>query len=476
MPSLDRPAVVWLRDDLRMSDNPALSHAVASGRPVVVIFVLDDSGTAARRLGAASRWWLHHSLAAIDASLRKRGNRLVVRQGDATEAVAAVLRKTGAAHLFLNRRYAPGEREQDRRVQVAARSLGVETDDFAASLLHEPGEVRNAEGEHFGVFTPFWRSFRRGGEPRAPLPAVESVPAWSGTVESVPLAELGLLPRGPDWAAGLREAWTPGEKGGLRRLDEFVHERLPRYAEGRDFPAAEASSRLSPHLKFGEVSPYQVWRAVRSASAPVDVRDKFLAELGWREFNYDLLATHGDLDRTNIHRQFDRFPWAEADPAALRAWQGGRTGFPMVDAGMRQLWHTGWMHNRLRMVTASFLVKNLHVDWRVGEAWFWDTLVDGDPANNAAQWQWVAGSGADAAPFFRVFNPVTQAKKFDPAGEYIRRWVPGLRPLDTAALHEPWNASSDLFDDRADSAYPAPIVDLKRSRQDALDAFERMRR
>src|SRR4051812_48535323 len=218
MPPLDHPAVVWLRDDLRMSDNPALSHAVASGRPVVVIYAFDDSGAAARRLGAASRWWLHHSLAAVDASPQKRGNRLVVRQGEATEAVPAVLRQTGAAHLFFNRRYAPGEREQDRRVQDAARSMGVETDDFAASLLHEPGEVRTGEGEHFGVFSPFWRAFRRGGEPRAPLPAVESVPAWAGTVESVPLAELGLLPHTPDWAAGLREAWTPGEKGGLRRL------------------------------------------------------------------------------------------------------------------------------------------------------------------------------------------------------------------------------------------------------------------
>jgi deoxyribodipyrimidine photo-lyase len=359
-------------------------------------------------------------------------------------------------------------------VQESARSLGVGTDDFAASLLHEPGEVRNADGEHFGVFTPFWRSFRRSSEPRQPLPAVESVAAWEGALDSVPLAELGLLPSTPDWAAGLREAWTPGEKGALRRLDEFVHERLPRYAEGRNIPAAEASSRLSPHLKFGEVSPYQVWQAVQGAHAPSDMQDKFLSELGWREFNYDLLATHGDLARTNIHRQFDRFPWAEPDPAALRAWQRGRTGFPMVDAGMRQLWHTGWMHNRLRMITASFLIKNLHYDWRIGEAWFWDTLVCADPANNTAQWQWVAGSGADAAPFFRVFNPVTQGQKFDPDGDFIRQWVPELRPLGPKEIHEPWTAATPLGNEDG-RRYPAPILDLKQTRREALDAYESVR-
>ena len=464
---------VWLRDDLRMSDNPALANAVSSGRPVVVIFVFDDTGKSVRRLGAASRWWLHHSLEALDASLRKRGNRLVLRRGDAVEAVRAVLRDTGAAHLFLNRRYSPGERDQDRRVQEAARELGVGTDDFAAALLHEPGDVRTADGERFGVFTPFWRAFRRGGEPRGPLPPVDSVPAWEGHLDSVPLADLHLLPSTPDWAAGLRETWSPGEKGALRRVDEFVHERLARYEEGRNLPAAEASSRLSPHLKFGEVSPYQVWHAVQGARVPSHIKDKFLSELGWREFNYDLLAVNGDLARTNIHRRFDRFPWTEPDPAALRAWQRGRTGFPLVDAGMRQLWHTGWMHNRLRMVTASFLIKNLHYDWRIGEAWFWDTLVDGDPANNTAQWQWVAGSGADAAPFFRVFNPITQGQKFDPDGDYIRQWVPELRSLGPKEIHEPWTAPTPLGDDSGDgSTYPAPILDLKQTRREALDAYE----
>lgn len=464
------PVVVWLRDDLRVTDNPALVQAVASGSPVIVAYTYDDTGTASRPLGAASQWWLHHSLAALAASLQKRGAALTLRRGQAAEEVFALLRDTGATDLYLNRRYIEGERDQDEQVAAEAEELEVETHDFPASLLHEPGEVLNGDGEPFGVFTPYWRAARSRGEPREPLPAPDAIRGWTGRTASVSLTSLGLLPTSPDWAGGLRETWRPGEKGAHRRLDEFATDGLLRYAEQRDFPGAEASSRLSPHLKFGELSPFQVWRRVRGSDVTRDTADKYLSEIGWREFNYQLLARHPRLDTENVHRQFDAFPWAEVDRDKLAAWQQGRTGVPLVDAGMRQLWHTGWMHNRVRMVTASFLVKNLHYDWRLGEQWFWDCLVDADPANNTAQWQWVAGSGVDAAPFFRVFNPVVQAQKFDPEGEYIRQWIPELRDVDGSALRQVGAVPAPVG-----PAYPDPIVDLKRTRQEALDAYEVMR-
>jgi deoxyribodipyrimidine photo-lyase len=471
MAEQDAPAVVWFRDDLRVSDNPALRAAVDSARPVVAVYVLDDSGDTSRPLGGASRWWLHHSLDALDASLRKRGARLVLRHGDGAGEIAAVLRQTGAALLTMNRRYGLGEREEDDRVRRAAEQTGVDVSTHLGSLLHEPGEVLNGEGEHFAVFTPFYNALTRAGVPREPLPAPSTIEGWTGSVPGEELAALQLLPH-PDWSGGIAETWTPGEKGAHRRVDEFVLDRLPRYAAHRDEPAAEVSSRLSPHLKFGEVSPYQLWHRVQGADASGEVRAKFLTELAWREFDYDLLDTHPHLDTVNVHRQFDAFPWAEVDDDLLRAWQRGRTGIPLVDAGMRQLWTTGWMHNRVRMVVASFFVKNLRYDWRLGEQWFWDTLVDADPANNTSQWQWVAGSGADAAPYFRVFNPVLQSQKFDPRGEYIAQWVPELRELDAKGRHEPWNVDARLG---AALDYPAPIVDLKASRKAALDAYQRMR-
>ncbi len=449
MAEQDPPAVVWFRDDLRVSDNPALQEAVGSGRPVVCVFVLDDSGGSGRAPGGASRWWLHHSLDALAASLRKRGARLVLRHGDGAAEIAAVLRQTRAGLLTMNRRYARGEREEDDRVRRAAERSGVTVSTHLAALLHEPGDVLNGEGERFAVFTPFSSALTRGGAPREPLAAPSAIPGWSGTVQSEELPALRLLPTKPDWAGGLAETWTPGEKGAHRRVDDFVHHRLVGYAAHRDEPAAEASSRLSAHLKFGEVSPYQVWHRVHGADAPGDARTKFLTELAWREFDYDLLDSHPDLDTVNVHRQFDAFPWADVDADALRAWQQGRTGIPLVDAGMRQLWTTGWMHNRVRMVAASFLIKNLRYDWRLGEQWFWDTLVDADPANNASQWQWVAGSGADAAPYFRVFNPVLQSRKFDPDGDYIARWVPELRDLDAKGRHEPWTAGAATWTRRA---------------------------
>lgn len=435
------PTVVWLRDDLRLADNPALTAAAERGDPVVVVYVLDEVGPGIRPLGGASRWWLHHSLTELGASLRERGGSLVLRRGAATDVIPALVAELGAGGVHWNRRYA-ASRQIDAELKTRLREQGVEVESHQGSLLFEPWSVRSGQGEPYKVFTPFWRAARE--QPvRAPLP----VPDFAfATAASDRLEEWGLLPTRPDWAAGLRETWMPGEAAARDRLATFIETGLPLYHR-RDEPATPATSRLSPHLRFGEISPFQVWDAAdgRHANSP-----KFLSELGWREFSWHILFHWPELATANFRPAFDAFPWTQPSADDLAAWQQGRTGIPLVDAGMRELWHSGSMHNRVRMVAASLLVKNLLIDWRVGERWFWDTLVDADEANNPASWQWVAGSGADAAPYFRVFNPELQAAKFDPDSEYIRRWVP-----EFGTPH-----------------YPDPIVDLAASRRDALEAYE----
>jgi deoxyribodipyrimidine photo-lyase len=434
------PTIVWLRDDLRLNDNPALVAAAGRGGPVVLVYVLDEVGRGIRPLGGASRWWLHHSLAALGAETP-----LVLRRGPAEEVIPALVAETDAGAVVWNRRYGPA-RDIDARLEQRLRDDGLEVTSFHANLLFEPWTVTTGQGEPYRVFTPFWRAAREHSV-RAPLPVPRI--EW-GAASSDDLDAWGLLPTRPDWADGLRESWAPGERGAHERLERFVAEELPNYHR-RDEPAVEATSRLSPHLRFGELSPFQVWHAVEGRH---ENAVKFLSELGWREFNASILFHFPELATANYRSQYDAFPWREADPAVLEAWRRGRTGIPLVDAGMRELWHTGTMHNRVRMVVASLLVKNLLVDWRVGERWFWDTLVDADEASNPGNWQWVAGSGADAAPYFRVFNPVLQAAKFDPDGEYVRRWVPEFGTPD----------------------YPEPVVDLAASRTAALAAYERMRR
>lgn len=441
------PALVWFRDDLRVADNPALSAAAATGRPVVCLFVLEeDAGL--RSPGGAARWWLHHSLAALDGELRRRGGRLVLRRGPAPRVLDAVLRESGAAALFWNRRAGAAENAIDDAVAEAAGARGIEVTTSAASLLFEPEHIRTGAGTAFSVFTPFWRACLSAPEPRPPLPAPASLRPGP-EVEGLPLSSLGLLPEHPDWAEGLRETWRPGERDAHEALDGFLG-RLDRYEEERDLPGAEATSGLSPRLRWGELSPQQVWHAV--AGAPGSAA--FLRELGWREFAYHTLAAHPRLATENLRTEFDAFPWPPLDREALRAWQRGRTGIPLVDAGMRELWRTGTMAGRVRMVAASFLTKNLLIDWRHGERWFWDTLVDADPASNPFNWQWVAGSGADAAPYFRVFNPELQRERFDPHGDYVRRWVPEWRT----------------------AAYPEPMADLAASRREALAAYEAVKR
>ncbi len=442
------PSIVWLRDDLRVADNPALSAAAERREPVVVVYLLDELSPGARALGGASRWWLHHSLTALSAELSAIGGHLTLRRGAASEVIPALVAETGAGAVYWNRRYG-ALREVDAALKSRLRADGLVVESFGAALLHEPWTITSGSGDPYRVFTPFWRACLGAGEPRSPLPVPASLDGLAA--QSDALDDWGLLPTRPDWAGGLREAWTPGERGAHDRLENFVEKGLPLYHR-RDEPGIEATSRLSPHLRFGEVSPHQVWARVHGPLAPEAVanRAKFLSEIGWREFSYSILFHQPQLATVNVRRDFDAFPWGEPDPAVLEAWQTGRTGIPIVDAGMRQLWASGWMHNRVRMIVASLLTKNLLIDWRIGEQWFWDTLVDADEASNAASWQWVAGSGADAAPYFRVFNPVLQAERFDPDRAYVRRWVPEIDSLE----------------------YPRPIVDLAASRAGALAAYE----
>jgi deoxyribodipyrimidine photo-lyase len=444
--------IVWLRDDLRTSDNPALAEAAERGNPVVVVYVLDDESPEVRPLGGAARWWLHHSLERLAAGLHGLGASLTLRRGPAERVVRALAEETHADAVYWNRRYNEA-RHLDARLKARLREDGLEVRSFAANLLFEPGTVLTQQGNPYGVFTPFWKACRDIGTTRRAVDAPRRL--HHRRIDSDDLADWGLLPAGPDWAGGLREHCTPGEDAAHERLERFIDDVLEDYHE-RDEPGHQTTSGLSPHLRFGEISPVQIWERIHHG-VPQRARgnvERFLSEIGWREFNWSILFHHPDLATVNYRREFDAFEWERRRPRELRAWQRGHTGIPLVDAGMRELWESGTMHNRVRMVCASFLIKNLLVDWRVGEQWFWDCLVDADEANNPANWQWVAGSGADAAPYFRVFNPVRQQEKFDPGSDYVRRWV-----------HE--YGTED---------YPEPMVDLGETRKEALAHYEAMRR
>ncbi len=443
---------------------------MGTGRPVIPVYVLDEETEGIRASGAASRWWLHHSLRALDAALHAVGSRLILRRGRAADAIEQLAAECDAQAIYWNRAYDQAGRERDTALKQAFDRRGIVAEGLKGNLLFEPWEVRTAGDGAFKVFTAFWRACRALPSPAATLPAPRTLrapPNWPATDE---LAHWKLLPTAPDWAGGLRATWTPGEASAAQRLESFLDGALARYREQRDTPAIDGTSRLSPHLAFGEISPRQIWRAAtaRGLSAATD---KFLTELGWREFSYNLLFHHGNLGQRNFRPEFDAFPWID-DDEALEAWRRGRTGYPIVDAGLRELWTTGWMHNRVRMIVASFLTKDLLIDWRAGERWFWDTLVDADVANNAAGWQWVSGSGVDAAPYFRVFNPVLQGEKFDPDGNYVRRWVPELAGLPAIAIHRPWTAGTTLPPD----IYPARIVDHAAARDRALVAFRSLKR
>jgi deoxyribodipyrimidine photo-lyase len=443
------PSIVWLRDDLRVADNPALRAAVDRGNPLVVVYVLDEESLGVRPLGRASRWWLHHSLEALGREISKLGGHLVLRRGEALSELKALVHETDADAVYWNRRYGPA-RELDADLKHALREQGITAESFQANLLFEPWTIATAEGNPYRVFTPFWKACLNTGEPRQPIAAPRSLTAHQTDGED--LDDWHLLPTNPDWAAGLRERWTPGEASARKTLDRFATGDLEQY-DRRDEPGLDATSHLSPHLRFGEISPFQIWHRLSGSLSPRarKNRDGYLRQLVWREFNWNILFYSPDLATKNFHEEFDSFPWNQPTRAELDAWKSGNTGIRLVDAGMRELWETGYMHNRVRLVAASFLVKNLLVDWRVGEQWFWDTLVDADEANNPGNWQWVAGSGADAAPYFRVFNPDLQAHRFDPRGEYTSRWNPD------------------------DGLATQPIVDLAETRRAALAAYDVVR-
>lgn len=475
------PVVVWFRRDLRLNDNPALAAAAGSGRPVIAVYILDTSGQD-RPAGGAMRWWLHHGLAELSTALRRQYDlQLILRRGDPAVILPALLRETGADTVHWNRLYEPACIARDTAIKSALQGDGIAVETHNAALLFEPWTVKTQAGGWFKVFTPFWRTCLAMPAP-VPRRAPQSLLPFNGTLNTEQLNSWFLLPTKPNWAGGLRETWTPGEAGAAERLQDFIDRDLHRYADGRDRPDLNCTSRLSPHLHFGEIGPRQVWQAVQMAAGRggagiAQNAAKFLSELGWREFCHHLLFHFPALQQQNFRSDFDAFPW-QPRTDFITAWQRGRTGYPIVDAGMRQLWHSGWMHNRVRMIAASFLIKHLMQDWRVGEAWFWDTLVDADLANNAAGWQWVAGSGADAAPYFRIFNPVLQGEKFDPAGDYVRRWVPELARLPDKYVHKPWMAPTALLGQSGivlGRDYPQPLVDHDTARKAALAAFAALR-
>ncbi|UTV79927.1 DNA photolyase family protein [Acidithiobacillus sp. YTS05] len=463
-------SIVLFRNDLRLDDHPAFAHAVARG-PVLPVFLSDPR----EERGAAYQWWQRQSLRTLETRLAALSLPLVCRRGNSLETVQEIVEHSGADAVLWNRRYAKEQRDDDARLKDVLRERGVQAESFAGDTLCEPWKLLR-DGAPYKVFSPFWKRFLRDISVDAPFTQPQQARAASRLPASEEPDSWGWEPKAPDWASRFLEHWQPGEDGASARLEGFIRDNLAEYAKGRDYPAAEKVSRLSPHLAHGEISPRRIWQRLQEvAAAQPELRkatDKFLAELGWREFSWHLLYHFPELPHTPLRAEFAQFSWAQDDDL-LRAWQHGRTGYPIVDAGMRELWQTGYLHNRVRMIVGSFLVKDLLLPWQQGAAWFWDTLVDACPASNNASWQWVAGCGTDAAPYFRVFNPVLQAQKFDDDGHYQRRWLPELAALPNKLLPEPWSDPGQVQAKgiKLGQDYPLPLVDHHQARERALAAF-----
>lgn len=464
-------ALVWFRQDLRLSDNPAFFEACAAYDKVIPIYIFDDKNSV---LGGAQAWWLHHSLTALCKALAQHGLKLILRKGNPLEILSELINTAAIKAVYWNRCYEPKVIERDKKIKASLQGSQIEVFSFNGSLLNEPWTIHNKQGEFFKVFTPYWKTCRQGliAKPAVSIPPNrESIDLASDTLQ-----EWKLLPE-LDWATQFPDFWTPGEEGAHQRLSQFIKHRLHGYKMNRDYPEKRATSLLSPHLHFGEISPWTVVRAIEYAKldphCDLSGAEHFLSEMGWREFSYYLLYHVPTLPYKNFKREFDAFPWHN-DESLLKRWQKGMTGYPIVDAGMRELWSTGYMHNRVRMIVASFLTKGLFIDWRLGADWFLDTLVDADLANNSASWQWVAGCGADAAPYFRIFNPVLQSQKFDPNGAYIRRFVPELACLDKQAIHAPWE-SANAESIYRQTNYPRPMINHNESRSRALAYYGQLK-
>ena len=473
---LPQSCLLWFRQDLRLTDNPALVAAAAKGS-ILPIYIYDTAHPKQWQMGAASRWWLHHSLTALDQSIE---GHLRIFMGDPLKIIPELLNQTGIRSIVWNRCYEPWQIQRDTQLKKQLLEDEIEVESFNGTLLWEPWKIHKEDGSPYKVFTPYYRrGCLNAPEPRRPSKAPQKMKWMHPRLNDTCLSDLALMPT-INWYEQIAAQWQPGEAGAQEHLSRFIDDNIQNYKQGRDYPNLKSTSRLSPHLHFGEISPNTVWHRARQAFNS-NIRnanlDCFLSELGWREFSYYQLFHFPDLPEKNFQEKFDRFPWGK-DTAALKAWQKGQTGVPIVDAGMRELWQTGYMHNRVRMIVGSFLVKNLLQHWSQGEQWFWDCLVDADLASNSASWQWVAGSGADAAPYFRIFNPVTQGQKFDANGAYVRQYCPELSEVPDKFIHCPWEASPNVLQQAGLELgvdYPKPIVDLKASRQRALIAFSQIK-
>ncbi len=465
--------LVWFRQDLRIEDNPALAAALKTGRPLIPLYIYAPEEEAAWAPGGASKWWLHHALEALDEKLQECGSRLILRTGDSLEVLLDICKTHQVSDVFWNRRYEPAIIKRDAQIkqELRARDIGVES--FSASLLFEPHTIQNRSGKPFRVFTPFWKHLRTLPI-EAPVPVdIKALIAPPKAPRSQALQSLKLLPDIP-WDKGFYQHWDPGLKAAGTTLNEFVQQRARHYKNKRDLPAVNGTSRLSPYLHFGQLGPRQVWQAVlQTGSVDGPGEYTFLSEVGWREFAHHLIFHFPETPDQALNKSYSQFPW-QPDDTYLKAWQTGQTGYPIVDAGMRQLWQTGWMHNRVRMITASFLVKHLLQPWQQGAKWFWDTLVDADLASNTMGWQWTAGCGADASPYFRIFSPMLQGAKFDSEGEYIRTWVPELKQMPAKYIHQPWEAPYGVLQQagvKLGASYPEPVIDHKTGRERALAAL-----
>lgn len=498
----DPTTIVWFRKDLRLDDNPALLAALersrnsegngggtsgkrSGGGAVVPVYIWAPGEEGDWPPGGASRWWLHHSLAALSASLEKLGSKLILRAGPTREVLDELIAETGAGAVFWNRRYEPAITERDREAKQWLRhDKGVAAKSFNSHLLHEPWEVQTGSGGPYKVYTPFWRTAEAGPTPDLPQDAPRELPVPRKWPKSAELDGLKLEPK-RDWKDGLAAVWTPGEAGAKARLDAFLADPIKSYQDDRNTPSVEGTSRLSPHLTHGEISPRRCYHAARrymnDGRRNLTAGEKkqcqtFVKELGWREFAHHVMFHFPDTPTQPLQKKFADFPWSD-NAEHLKRWQKGQTGYPIVDAGIRQLWATGWMHNRVRMVVASFLVKHLLISWEEGAAWFWDTLVDADLANNTLGWQWAGGCGADAAPYFRIFNPIIQGEKFDKYGGYTRKWVPEIKGLSDKFLYKPWDAKPMGLESAGVTLgedYPRPMVDHKQARESALAALDQV--